>query len=370
MNNLELQHQQQIFIQQLQTTIAQQANTILTQSEQLKKLQATLPSISNDMPFISLLSEWLSKRKPFLQPNTYETYKSEIAHHLSPYFSNLGVTLQKLTSYDIEEYYSYEISRGLSPNSVIRFHSLIFSAFKYAEEKSYIIRNPMKKVKRPKSAPFIPNVYDANTINELFIATRHLKIYPAIILAATLGLRRSEIAGLTWDSINLNTGIVTIKQKMVKVRDEEQLSKRLKTETSYRCLSLPKITLDFLKRLKAKQDVSKQTCTSKIKIQNYKYVCIDEKGNRLSMQRITGSFRDFMDNSNNSFPKIRFHDLRHSCACILLNAGCNMKQVQEWLGHSNFAFTAKVYIHLSAKEKEYAASRLDYALNLDFEMSE
>lgn len=316
-----------------------------------------------DMPFSDFLALWLSKRKPALSPNTYDTYRGELRNHLSPYFSETGATLQTITAADIEEFYADRLLNGLSPNTVIRLHAFIHTAMVYATKNKMILSNPMLEVTRPKNAPFVPNIYNAGQLEQLLVEARNLNIYVPIVLAALLGLRRSEVLGLMWENINLKTGTITIKQKVMWSAGEETLSKNLKTRSSYRSLAMPQILVSFLEDLKAKQNKLKRIC-DKSKAKNFKYICLDPSGDRISLNQVTVGFATFMEKQS-SLPKIRFHDLRHSCACILLNSGCNMKQIQDWLGHSNFAFTAKCYIHLTAEDKQLTAQRLNSAIKFN-----
>lgn len=302
----------------------------------------------------------MESHKNKLQPNTYETYLGNINNHIYPYFRDKSLYLKEIKSEDIEAYYDFEISKGLSSNTVIRIHANIHTAFRFAMKKSLIQANPMEHVSRPKASRFMANYYNSEQLEDLFYVSKDSDIYIVILLAAYLGLRRSEIIGLRWDSINFKQGIITIKRKAMRLNgtNRDVISDKLKTDASYRTLPLPPTLLCILKELKIHQ---KASCN---KPNYYKgdaeYVCLDKLGYRLRLNSVTGKFRSII--LKHDLDYIRFHDLRHSCASLLLKLNYSLKQIQEWLGHSNFVTTANIYAHIDVKDKEEMAENIDKTL--------
>lgn len=312
--------------------------------------------------FCDYMRLWLEIHRNKLQGNTYETYYGQIESHIYPYFAEEGIFLDEVTFDDIEEYYDYELSTGLSSNTVIRYHSNIFTAFKFAKKKHLIVDNPMDYVERPKPTKYIANYYNAEQLEMLFEISKNYEIFVTILIAAYLGLRRSEIVGLRWDCINFYQGTITIRRKAMRLRSkgEDVISEKLKTQASYRSLPLPKDLLEYLKKLRAYQK-------DQSKIVGYysgdsAYVCLDHSGHRLELNSITGQFRGIILKYDLDY--IRFHDLRHSCASLLLSLGYSLKQIQEWLGHSNIVTTANIYAHLDVKDKVGMADKINGALKL------
>lgn len=333
---------------------------VLQQACKIMQLENLLRQTENKtgVDFAEFLGSWLEKQV-HLSQNTWATYKSEWTNHFKPYFGERGLLLHEITPEIIEEFYKDKIKSGLSPNFVIRLHSFLFSAFKYAIKYEIISKNPMNIVKRPKEVRFFANWYNAEQLIELFKATHKHKIFVAITLAALLGLRRSEIVGLKWNNVNLSQGTIMIQEKAIIVDKKDKVFNTLKTESSYRMLVLPVTLLVFFKNLKKNQQRLKGNCP-KDRQENFKYVCLDmvsDLGLRVTLRQITEGFRNIMKTSD--LPRIRFHDLRHSCATFLLHNGCNMRQVQDWLGHSNYSTTARYYAHVDITDKMKTAATLN-----------
>lgn len=166
-----------------------------------------------------------------------------------------------------------------------------------------------------------------------------------VYLALFLGLRRSEIAGLRWEDVDLEGGKVTIRHKTVQYMDKGSLvtasSDKLKTDSSNRVLPIPDGLKEVLSSMEDKQGP----------------VCKGYHRQAMTPDLISRAFHRAQEQAG--LRHIRFHDLRHTCASLLLSAGASMKQVQVILGHSHYSTTADIYSHIDLKGKEAALDRLD-----------
>ena len=312
--------------------------------------------------FGDFLLSWLDIKANEVQVNTIAEYRGIVTKHILPYFNQLSKTLQGVSAKDIEDYYQYKLRSGMYSNTVTKHHTLLYAAFMYAFRNDMVISNPMQKVQRPKEYDFHPGFYSPLEAQELLIKAQGHRHYVAIVIALILGLRRSEVIGLKWRSINLREGIIKIENKAIKHNGNDIILSKMKTSSSYRILKMPTQLTVFFNQLYEHQQKIKKTI-AKDKKANFDYVCIDDNGNRFTLNSVTVAFPRLLKKIG--MPPIRFHDLRHSCASILLNNGCNMKQIQEWLGHSTYNTTAKYYAHLDMFNKEVVAVKLDGLLSLD-----
>lgn len=200
----------------------------------------------------------------------------------------------------------------------------------------------------------------------LLETVKGIRLEIPVMLASFYGLRRSEVLGLKWDAVDFDKNTITIKHtvtscnldgKHVLIRED-----RTKTKSSMRTLPLVDFVKEKLLLLKAEQEENRRLC-GKSYIKDFMgYICINEIGDLIKPQYLTVEFPKLLE--RNGLRRIRFHDLRHSCASLLLANGVSMKQIQEWLGHSDFSTTANIYAHLDYSSKLSSADALRQGLGL------
>ncbi len=178
-------------------------------------------------------------------------------------------------------------------------------------------------------------------------------LYVPILLAAYYGLRRSEVLGVRWDSIDFEKKTIAIKHKVINGcaagQDGLLLMDEMKTKSSRRTLPLLPTPERVLLETKARQEEYRRACRKGYCTKYLEYVCVDSLGNLLSPAFLSVHFSCLLQ--KNGLRHIRFHDLRHTCASLLVAKGVDMKRIQLWLGHSNFSTTADIYAHLDFASK-------------------
>lgn len=315
--------------------------------------------INDDILFADYMEEWLDIIKNSVAIPTFASYSSIVKKKISPYFREQGITLKNLTAKNIQDYYNYELSR-VSASSVLHYHANIHKALKYAVKTDLIDANPADKIERPKKKRFVGSFYNADEINELFELSMGTKLELPILFAACYGLRRSEIIGLKWDSIDFTRNSITIHHTITSCNLDGKhilvVSDDTKTNLSMRTLPLVPFIRDRLLEIKGQQQENQRLC-GRSYIKDYiGYVCVNEIGDLIKPHYVTERFSKLL--KINGLRHIRFHDLRHSCASLLLANGVSMKQIQEWLGHSDFATTANIYAHLDYSAKLSSADAM------------
>jgi integrase len=184
------------------------------------------------------------------------------------------------------------------------------------------------------------------------------------MFAVYFGLRRSEILGIKWDSIDLVNRTLTINHKIVPVNEDGKCrlekSDTLKTSSSYRTMPLNENLYNYLSDLKKRQDENKTFCGNGYNSAYDGYVCVNELGNITNPNYITKKFKQLLQ--SNGMRVIRFHDLRHSCASLLLHLGYDMKNIQMWLGHGDIGTTMNIYAHVEASSKKNMLDGIENAL--------
>ena len=229
-----------------------------------------------------------------------------------------------------------------------------------------IASNPVDKVDRPKPQAFMASYYSAEEMEKLFEAAQGHKLELIIQLAAFYGLRRAEVMGLRWEAIDFEAKTLTIRHIVTSTRiDGKKIlveADRAKTKSSLRTLPLVDPIAERLKAVKEQQEYNQKICGNCYNQEYLGYVFVDAMGNLIQPDSVTTVFPQLL--KDNGLRRIRFHDLRHSCASLLLKEGVPMKQIQEWLGHSDISTTANIYAHLDSQSKNLSARTMANTLTL------
>lgn len=309
----------------------------------------------------------LEQRKTKLSPTTYFDYQNALKVHIKPYFQNRK-PIRNLKARDIEAFCTMLLREGKSAKTVHKMLGLIGPAFRYAEKNDFILKNPMNVVDKPSKTRSETHYYTAEQLNILAKAAKGSYIETPVILAMALGLRRSEIVGITWDNVDFENRLIHIRQSVVtgdssilpkgtykvigevggRRKREIILKTMLKTDSSVRSFTMNDDLYNYLKALKAEQEVMIRETNA------YKdFVCVNAVGTLILPDSITHYFTKLLD--KNDLPHIKFHALRHSCISLLANnTAFTMKQIQDYAGHGDFLTTFNVYSHTddSAKKTE------------------
>ena len=318
------------------------------------------PKVMNgDILFADYMEKWLDIIKSSVAVPTFASYSTTVKKIVAPYFREKEVTLKNLTAKDIQEFYLSELER-VSPSSVIHYHANIHKALKYAVKIDLIDVNPADKVERPKKDRYVGSFYDADEVNALFEAAKGSKLELPILFGAFYGLRRSEAIGLKWDAIDFDQNTITIRHTVTSCDlDGKRVlvaSDTTKTKSSMRTLPLVPFMRERLLTLKEEQLENRRLCGRSYIKEYLEYVCVNEIGDLIKPHYVTESFPKLL--KAKGMRQIRHHDLRHSCASLLLANGVPMKQIQEWLGHSDFSTTANIYAHLDYSSKLTSADAM------------
>lgn len=311
--------------------------------------------------FTDFMREWLGMIKSSVEMSTYGSYSFIVEKRIIPYFEDKNILLTELTPTDIQRYYTHcLLAEHVSANTVIHRHANIHKALKYAFKVGLIPYNPADRVERPRKNSFSSGVYGDKELEDLFAAAKGTKLELAIILGAFYGLRRSEIVGLKWDAIDFEKKRFSIQYTVTETNIGGKQTivekERTKTKSSRRTLPIVEPFERLLVELRASQDKNRKVCGKSYCTDYLDFVYVDELGRRIKPGYITMAFPKLLAKSG--LKRIRFHDLRHSCASLLYAHGVSLKDIQEWLGHSTISTTANIYTHLDYSSKEASANAI------------
>ena len=308
-----------------------------------------------------LFADYLEKYLPIakkrgIEDTTFLAYQGHIRNPIGPYFREQGITLGNLKEEDIQKFYELQLER-VCANTVIHYHAIIRLALCYARKKGYVKENPIEEVDKPVKNQFVGNFYTSAELNQLIELTKDTNLEFPVIFGGFYGLRRSEIVGLRWSSFDFENNVFYVNHTVTtpKVNGKTKIvaKDRAKTKSSLRALPLDEIVKTRLLEHKEKQEVYRKKFKCSYSKQWLDYVMVDELGELILPNYITSAFSNLL--KKHDLRKIRFHDLRHNCASLLLNKGkqngITLKDIQVWLGHSDFSTTANIYSHLDASTK-------------------
>lgn len=274
-----------------------------------------------------------------LSPTTYESYKRNIDKYIIKYLGN--IRLENLLPLQLQSFYN-TLSETLSNTTIIYIHRIIHSALNQAMKWDLVVRNVADNVEIPKKDKYQATILNNKQVSKLINAIKDTYIYIPVMIAISTGMRRGEVLGLTWNNIDLEKATLNVVQAVYPTKNGLTVLPP-KTKTSIRKISLPPTLVKILREYKKKS--------------NSVYVCTLEDGTLISPSSLNHKFKQILEDNN--LPSIRFHDLRHSHASLLLSQGVQAKLISERLGHSNINITMDLYSHI------YEATNREVANNFD-----
>ncbi len=309
------------------------------------------------------LTDWLENtHKRHVRPRTYERYREAVYLHIIP---SLGKhQLQKLTVQHVQRFYTKKEDEGLAPATIIYYHSVLHNALDTAVKRGLVARNICDLASPPHRKRFEIQPLSGEQAQKLLTVIQGHKWEALFTLAIATGLRRGEILGLKWQDINFTTGTLQVRRILSRVptqvakREHAYVEAEPKTQKSRRNVVIASFALELLKQHRVQQLETKLKAGTAW--QEHDYVFCTLVGTHLGPNHVVEEFKKLLKKAE--LPDIRFHDLRHSAASLLLTAGVHPKIVQEILGHTQISMTMDIYSHVLPGMQEDAMNKLHDAL--------
>lgn len=319
------------------------------------------------------LSDWLERERTRIRPSTWRGREQHVRAYLIPAFGKL--TLVRLTPVQVERAMARFIEAGrpkggqtlrrglpprpVSPLTVRHIRATLRRALADAVRDGRVGRNAAADA-RPPYVPHRPVGYlSAPDVRRLLEATRDDPLGPLYALAASTGLRLGELLGLTWPDVDFNAGTLTVRRSLARAGDGGWALAQPKTSKSRRTIPLPSIARAALQRRKALQEADRKA-VGKVWQDRDDLVFTDGLGRHVEPGSVSHGFQDAREAAG--LPAVRFHDLRHSAATLMLAEGVPLAVISEWLGHSGISITASHYAAVVPELRREAADAMDRAL--------
>lgn len=339
----------------------------LNKMEEMKRRLQDLISVPGfEIGFSEYLRKWIETKKGKIEESTFNSFVRLVEGKILPFFKKDKLALSEVKPKHIRDLYEHLYlhgnksgDKGLSISSIKSVKHILHAVFCQAIIEGLIRTNPTESVALPaKDNPRKHhNVLDIESANRLLgYVQDDTLMYPLLLLTLRYGLRKSEVLGIKWNAIDFDNNLFRIESVIVAGKHQER--DRTKTETSRRSfLMFPEVKEAFLIR-KREQERQKETLGDAYF--EPIYVFTKPNGDHLNPYWVTREFQTVLEECG--LPPMRFHDLRHSTACILYDNGMELLELQRWMRHGKLSMTSDVYLHISEKHEKQMADKINNML--------
>lgn len=336
-----------------------------TRSEVAQKLAAALrdrdaglPTLNEQTTVAEFLARWLEQSvKSRNRPATVEGYASHVRVHLVPALGN--VRLARLTPDDVERFMAKKLAGGLSASTVTRIRATLRRALSLALKQGLVARNVAALADPPRVKP---RQFDSLTVEQaraFLEAVRGHRLEALFVVAIATGLRQGELLGLQWDDVDFEGQRLAVRRALQRLGGVATFVEP-KTARSRRTIALPPVALAQLLSQQARHAQTAGEYKGEGRWNPFGLVFPSVDGTPLDAPNVTHTFQKVLREAG--LPRVRFHDLRHTCASLLLAQGANMRVIMEQLGHSQISLTMNTYSHVMPEAMQDAAERMERIL--------
>lgn len=285
------------------------------------------------------MTNWLLNKKHQVRPGSWKSYAWLINTHLIPHLGK--VRIQKLKPVQLNNLYTHDLLPIISANSIKKLHGLVKDALAEGVGWGTISRNVALAVTSPRVKKVKFEVWNENQLSQFLEIARQHRFYMAFELAASTGMRIGEILGLRWRDVDLENRLLSVRQAYTKAEVGHEFHEP-KTASGERSIALFPDTIQLLRSYAIEQATEKERQGAAY--DDHGLVIQTHIGTPVNPRNINRAYYDLLEKLD--LPRIRFHDLRHTHATILLKRGVHPKIVQERLGHSSIQITLDTYSHV------------------------
>jgi integrase len=303
------------------------------------------------------LEYWLEKvHRLNIRPGTYEDHALIVQKHLIPALGHLR--LQKLTGHHIQSLYAQKSGEGLSPGRVGLIHAVLHGALSHAVRMNLVARNVSDGVDLPPVEKHEIQPLTPDQAQQLLQKVGELRLGALLTMALATGMRKGELLALRWQDVDMKSGELRVRRTVRYMGKRGFLEGKPKTKSSARRIVLPGFVVEVLSQHRLLQ-IEARLQAGDLWVERDLVFC-NARGNFIEPSTLREQFLKVLEEMG--FPHMRFHDLRHTAATLLLSMGVPMRVVQDILGHSEMKTTANVYSHVLPSMHREAMGKMDELL--------
>lgn len=331
-----------------------------TQRECQEWLKKTIGRIDDGMTYASTkttleeyMSSWLESSKASLRETTWSHYKSVTDRYILPKIGQ--IKLIELGGDQIQVLYDHLVEEGIGIPTVRKVHTVLLSALSLAVKAGKIGSNPVKATRPPRAPSREMSFLNESQVNCLLVASKGHRLEALYHLAVTTGMRQMELLGLKWTDLDWDKQTLKVERQLVRSRVKGIQFLPPKTNAGRRTLSLGSNTISALKDHHKRLQIEKQA-VGESWVENG-LIFTNALGKPIDPRRLLKDFKKLLNVGG--LPEIRFHDLRHTSATLMLNHGIPIIVVSRRLGHARPSITLNIYGHLIPSMDVMAADKID-----------
>jgi integrase len=301
----------------------------------------------------TFIASWLRDEvTPNRDVSTLRIYESTCRLYIVPPLGS--IRLDQLNGQHVQRCLNLA-AEHLSPSSVRLIRTVLRAALCTGERWGVVVGNAAKHSNVPTQQEYEAKPLTVEQANRLLEMVKDHDHGAVFTVALSLGLRRTEIGGLRWENIDFATGFLHVRTQVKRVARKGLHVSELKTKKSRRSLRMPRFVADALLRRQMIQEAQRIKAGTNWKETGF--VFTGPRGDVIAPEKINEVHKEMLERAN--LPHCRFHDLRHSCATLLLSRGVSMKTIQEILGHASFQTTANIYSHVVEAMRDEATDAMN-----------
>ena len=319
-----------------------------------RDIDAGIPLVTDRQTVAQYLQSWLETMKPTMEFSSWNRNREYVELHIVPAVGH--VRLRDLTAQQVQQLYANRLMAGLSSSTVRHLHATLHKALKDAERLGLVARNVCKLVNVPRMAETEICPLSSAQARLLLATVARTRMEALYVLALTTGMRLSELLGLRWSDLDLDahpTAVVHVRMQLKRI-EGQWVWKEPKTKSSRRQIALPEKAVEILRRHQIHQLVERERLGPIW--EGHDLVFCTQTGRPLMARNVYRSLMRVLKKAG--LPHIRFHDLRHTAATLLLSARVNPKVVSEMLGHASITITLDIYAHVLPDMQQDAATAI------------
>ena len=299
------------------------------------------------------LTNWLVTAKTALRPKTGHQYQQLVEYHIIPVLGKWK--LKELRPDTIDRFYQNRIQAGVGNRTVRYLHSVLHKALEKAVKLGLLTRNPADGATPPRLDQGEMLVMNESQVTQFLIAAQGNRYEVMFHVAVKTGMRQAELLGLKWNDLDWTTGLLQVKRQVQRVDGKGYVFVEPKTKTGRRTIQLGEASLQALRQQMERQNFEKDFAGDRWR--NNDLIFASSIGTPADLRNVLRQFKLVLAQAG--LPEIRFHDLRHTAASIMLKNNIPVFTVSRVLGHAKPSITLDIYAHMIPGMQDQVAKIMD-----------